>query len=177
MSHAMGHVPDRERDRAVELVQQAYADGRLGPAELERRLELALTATASGELEPVVAGLADDDEDDEVVRIASTGGLIKRVGDWHVPRRLRIDSEYGRVKLDLSQAHIPYPRIDIELRLAYGGATITLPAGASANADGVRIGWGRVTSKAAGRRCPGRLHVQIAGDLPYGSITIRTARR
>ncbi|KAA9379016.1 DUF1707 domain-containing protein [Microbispora cellulosiformans] len=176
MSHAMGHVPEQERDRAVELVQQAYADGRLGPAELERRLELALTATASGELEPVVADLADEAED-EVVHIAANGGLVKRTGDWHVPRRLRVDSEYGRVRLDLSRAHIPHPRIDIELRLAYGGATIILPAGASANADGVRLGWGRVTSKAPGRRSPGRLHVRITGDLPYGSITIRTARR
>ncbi|MBE3010383.1 DUF1707 domain-containing protein [Microbispora sp. NEAU-D428] len=172
MSHAMGHVPDRERDRAVELVQQAYADGRLGPAELEQRLELALTAISSHELEPVVADLPD-----EVVHIASTGGRIMRTGDWHVPRRLRIDSEYGKVRLDLSRAHIPYTRIDIELWLAYGGATITLPAGASANADGVRIGWGKVTCTAAGRQYPGRLHVQITGELPYGSLTIRTARR
>jgi hypothetical protein len=172
MSHAMGHVPDRERDRAVELVQQAYADGRLGPVELEQRLELALTATSSHELEPVVADLPD-----EVVRIATTRGRITRTGDWQVPRRLCVESEYGKVRLDLSQAHIPYTRIDIELRLAYGGATIVLPAGASANADGVRIGWGRVTCKAPGRRYPGNLHVQITGELPYGSLTIRTARR
>lgn len=109
MSHATGHVSDRERDRAVELVQQAYADGRLGPAELERRLEAALTAASSHELEPVVADLPE-----EAVRLASTGGRITRTGDWHVPRRLRIESEYGRVRLDLSRAHIPYTRIDVE---------------------------------------------------------------
>jgi hypothetical protein len=172
MNQAMAHVSDGERDRAVELVQQAYADGRLGPAELEQRLEVALTATSSHELEPVVADLPD-----EVVRLASTGGRVTRAGDWHVPRRLHIESEYGRVRLDLSRAHIPHARIDIELWLAYGGATIILPAGASANADGVRTEWGRVACKAAGRQRPGKLHVHIAGELPYGRLTVRSARR
>ncbi|MEU0572661.1 DUF1707 domain-containing protein [Nonomuraea sp. NPDC005983] len=168
----MSTVSGFDRERAVELVQQAYADGRLGPAELEQRLELALTATSSHELEPVVADLPD-----EVVHLAATGGRVTRTGDWHVPRRLRIDSEYGKVRLDLSRAHVPYTRIDIELWLAYGGAAIILPAGASANVDGVRTEWGSVTCKAPGRQSPGRLHVQITGELPYGRLTIRTARR
>ncbi|GAA3260626.1 DUF1707 SHOCT-like domain-containing protein [Nonomuraea helvata] len=162
-------VPDRER--AVELVQQAYADGRLNPAELERRLELALTAASSQELASVVADLPDD-----VVRLGSTGGRVMRTGDWQVPRRLRIDSEYGRVRLDLSKARIPYARIDIELRLAYGGAVIILPAGASANVDGVRTEWGGVTCKAAGRPRPGGLHVHITGEFPYGRLRIRNSR-
>ncbi|WP_307848519.1 DUF1707 SHOCT-like domain-containing protein [Microbispora oryzae] len=161
-------VSEGERDRAVELVQQAYADGLLAPAELERRLERALTAVSAHELEPVVADLPD-----QVVHIASTGGRVTRTGDWHVPRRLRIDSEYGRVRLDLSRAHVPYSRIDIELRLAYGGGTIILPAGASANADGMRTEWGKVICKAPGRQSPGRLHVQVTGELPYGRLTIR----
>src|SRR5689334_19269294 len=33
-------------------------------------------------------------------------------------------------------------------RLGYGSATIVLPRGASANADGVRTEWGRVTCEA-----------------------------
>ncbi|GII86909.1 hypothetical protein Ssi03_48990 [Sphaerisporangium siamense] len=175
MSDPEARVSEQERDRVVELVQRAYADGRLGAADLERWLERALGATTSRELEPVVADLPGDPDD--VVHITTTGGRVTRTGDWHVPRRLRIDSEYGRVRLDLSSAHVPHPRIDIELRLGYGGATIILPAGASANADGVRTDWGKVTCKAAGRQIPGRLHVHVTGELPYGRLTIRTARR
>ncbi|MGP3920810.1 DUF1707 domain-containing protein [Nonomuraea sp. NBC_00507] len=166
------HVSGLDRERAVELVQQAYAEGRLDPDELEQRLELALTATSSRDLEPILADLPPD----EAVRIGSTGGRILRSGDWHVPRHLRIDSEYGRVRLDLSQALIPHSQINIELRLAYGSARITLPAGASANADGVRTEWGRVICKAAGRPRPGALHVHITGELPYGRLTIRNSR-
>ncbi|MBO3746932.1 DUF1707 domain-containing protein [Streptosporangiaceae bacterium NEAU-GS5] len=177
MSHPPAHFSDRERfsdrdrDVAVELIQQAYADGLLSPAELEQRLELALTAASLHDLRPVVANLPD-----EMIRIFSTKGGVTRAGDWHVPRRLRIDSEYGKVRLDLSRAHIPYTRIDLELWLEYGGAKIILPAGASANTDGVRIGWGKVVSKEASRQSPGRLHLQITGELPYGRLTIRAAR-
>ncbi|TMR16594.1 DUF1707 domain-containing protein [Nonomuraea turkmeniaca] len=173
MNHAAAHLTDRDRDSAVELVQQAYADGRLNPAELEQRLELALTATSAQELEPIVGDLPPA----EVVRLGSTGGRVVRTGDWDVPRRLRIDSEYGRVRLDLSQALIRHPRIDIELWLTYGGGVIILPAGASANADGVRTGWGSVIFKPAGRRRPGGLHVQITGELAYGRLTIRNSRK
>ncbi|GAA5039588.1 hypothetical protein HNP84_005324 [Thermocatellispora tengchongensis] len=167
----MTTVSDLDRERAVELVQQAYADGRLSPAELELRLEQALTATSSHELEPAVAGLPD-----EWVRLESIGGRITRTGDWNVPRRLRIDSEYGKVKLDLSQAHIPYAQVEIELCLTYGGATIILPAGASADADGLRTEWGRVTCQAS-RRSAGGPHVRITGKMPYGRLAVRTARK
>ncbi|MER6949549.1 DUF1707 domain-containing protein [Nonomuraea sp. NPDC000554] len=168
----MSTVSGFDRERAVELVQQAYADGRLGPAELEQRLERALTATSSQELEPVVCDLPD-----EVLRLASNGGRVTRTGDWQVPRRLRIDSEHGSARLDLSRAHIPYGQVDIELRLTYGSATIILPAGTSANADAVRTEWGGVKCKTAGRPRPGALHVQIAGELTYGRLTVRYARR
>ncbi|SDK84409.1 DUF1707 SHOCT-like domain-containing protein [Nonomuraea jiangxiensis] len=172
MNRLPAHLSERDREQAVELVQQAYAEGRLDPAELERRLDLALTATSAQELEPILGDLPD-----EVVRLRSTGGRVTRAGDWQVPRRLHIESEFGKVRLDLSEARIPYPRIDIELRLAHGGATILLPAGASANVDGVRTEWGRVTCKAAGRPRPGGLHVQISGELPFGRLTVRTTRR
>ncbi|NUS09365.1 MAG: DUF1707 domain-containing protein [Nonomuraea sp.] len=168
----MNTVSVADRERAVELVQQAYADGRLDPAELEQRLELALTATTFHDLEPLVADLPD-----EVVHLASTGGRIVRAGDWDVPRRLRIDSEYGRVRLDLSRAHIPYSRVDIELRLTYGGATLILPAGASANTDGVRTDWGRISFKAPARPHPTHPHFHLTGFLPYGRLTIRTTGR
>ncbi|MEU8360247.1 DUF1707 domain-containing protein [Nonomuraea sp. NPDC048882] len=173
MNPATARVSDGDRDRAVELVQQAYADGRLDQEELERRLERALGAGSVQELELVVADLP---RHDEVVRLQSVGGGLKRSGDWNVPRRLHIESAYGRVRLDLSRAVIRHAQVDIELHLAYGQATIIVPAGASVDADGVRAEWGRVICKAPGRRRPGELHVQVTGALPYGRLVIRPAR-
>ncbi|MFF5213476.1 hypothetical protein [Streptosporangium sp. NPDC000396] len=106
-----------------------------------------------------------------------TGGRVRRAGGWQVPRLLRIDFEYGKVRLDLSQALIRHPETDIELRLTYGSTAIVLPPGASANADGVRTEWGSVTCEAAGYARPGKLHVHVTGELTYGRLTIRNSRR
>ncbi len=173
-------VSDGERDRVVRQLQQAFADGRLGPDEMEERLERALTARSHGDLLPLVADLPDAPDGpnapDDVLRLTSTGGRIKRSGDWQVPRLLRVESEYGGVRLDLSQALVRYPEIDIELRLPYGSATIVLPSGATANVDGVRTGWGSVACALPGRARPGALHVRITGELEYGRLRVRTSR-
>lgn len=50
-------VSDAERDRAVAVVQEAYADGRLNESELERRLELAFSARTRTELLLPLEGL------------------------------------------------------------------------------------------------------------------------
>ncbi|WP_424535539.1 DUF1707 SHOCT-like domain-containing protein [Sphaerisporangium viridialbum] len=56
------HVPgDGVPSAPADLVQQAYADGRLSSTELELRLERALTATSAHELRPVVADLPGRD--------------------------------------------------------------------------------------------------------------------
>ncbi|MER5645808.1 DUF1707 domain-containing protein [Streptosporangium sp. NPDC002524] len=179
-------VSDGERDRVVRQLQQAFADGRLGPGEMEERLERALTAKSHGDLLPLVADLPDDpnapdtphgpDTPDDVLQLTTTGGRIKRSGAWEVPRLLRVESEYGGVRLDLSEAVVRYPEIDIEIRLPYGSATIILPPGATANVDGVRIGWGSVTCPLPGRARPGGLHVRITGEIDYGRLRVRTSR-
>ncbi|MGP3964800.1 DUF1707 SHOCT-like domain-containing protein [Nonomuraea sp. 3N208] len=164
-------ISDTERDNAVDRLQQAYADGRLSSGEMEQRLELVLTATSQADLEPALADLPE-----EVVHLASRGGRTRRAGEWRVPRFLRIDSEYGGVWLDMTRAVIDHPQIDIELHLPYGSATIVLPAGASANADGMQTEWGGVTSTVPGRSRPGRPHIRVTGEMDYGRLRIRYAR-
>ncbi|WP_049561676.1 DUF1707 SHOCT-like domain-containing protein [Nonomuraea sp. SBT364] len=165
-------VSDDDRDTSVQLLQDSFADGRLTAAELERRLEGALTARSRDDLLAMVSDLPVD-----VVHLTPGSGRIRREGDWRVPRLLRIDSVYDRVRLDLSRALVRHSQVDIELRLTYGSATIVLPAGASADVDGVRTEWGGMTSKAAAYARPGELHVRVAGELTHGRLTVRNSRR
>ncbi|MET7328194.1 DUF1707 domain-containing protein [Nonomuraea sp. NPDC005650] len=168
-------VSDGDRDLVVLRLQQAFADGRLGSAEMEARLELALTAASHGDLLQVTADLPE--LPDETVELRSAGGRIRRVGDWQVPRRLRIASEYGSVWLDLSRTVIGHPEIEIDLRLDCGSATIVLPRGATANADAVRVEWGSVACRVPGRPRPGAPHLRVTGLLPYGRLRIRGPRQ
>lgn len=113
---------------------------------------------------------------DEPVLLRSTGGRIVRSGPWRVPRTLRVESEYGGAKLDLSQAVIDYPVIDLELQLAYGHARIVLPAWAGVDTDGVQLEWGRVILRGSRRSVPERVLVRITGHLGHGRLKIRHRR-
>ncbi|MFI7054585.1 DUF1707 domain-containing protein [Streptosporangium canum] len=176
MPKQLVRVSDGDRDRVVQRIQWAFTEGRLASEELDERLERALTAISDGDLMAAVAGLPDDRMED-VLQLESTSGRIRRAGEWVVPRVLRIDSKYGGVLLDLSQTVVDYPEIEIELQLQYGSATIVLPSGATANADGARTKWGDVTCKVPGRARPGRLHVRVTGELTYGRLRIRYPRK
>ncbi|GII34332.1 DUF1707 SHOCT-like domain-containing protein [Planotetraspora mira] len=175
ISESQVRVSDDDRDRAVQRLQRAYAEGRLRSEEMDERLEVALTAESHGDLMPAVVGLPDDLMDD-VVQLKSTGGRVRRVGEWRVPRLLRVASTHGGVRLDLSEGVIDHPEIQIELHITYGSATIVLPPGATADADEAFAEWGTVNCKVSGRRRPGRLHVRITGELAYGSLKIRYRR-
>ncbi|GAA1018168.1 hypothetical protein Aple_033740 [Acrocarpospora pleiomorpha] len=169
-------ISDDDRDRTVQRLQRAFAAGLITREEMDDRLELAFTARSHGDLAPAVADLPDEPVD-EVVELNSTSGRVKRAGDWLVPRRLRIISGYGGANLDLSQTVIDHPEIEIDLQLAYGSATIILPSGATANADAVVTNWGNTTCKVPGRPTPGKLHVRVTGQLGYGHVKIRYARK
>ena len=52
-------VSDRERERAVVLLRDGGAEGRLTPQELEERVERALGARTRGELASVIGDLPD----------------------------------------------------------------------------------------------------------------------
>jgi len=61
MSEVQMRAADADRDRTVERLRDAAAEGRLTPDELERRLETALAARTYAELESLVADLPQPD--------------------------------------------------------------------------------------------------------------------
>jgi hypothetical protein len=61
MTDVSMRAADADRDRTVERLRHAAAEGRLTPDDLERRLERALTARTYAELETLVADLPQPD--------------------------------------------------------------------------------------------------------------------
>ncbi|MGC5012053.1 DUF1707 SHOCT-like domain-containing protein [Streptosporangium sp. DT93] len=161
----------QDRETTVLRLQRAYTDGRLTSDEMESRVERALTAVSHGDLATLTADLPE--RSDEVVTLTSTAGKIVRTGRWRVPRVLRIESEFGDPRLDLTEAEIDHLEITLDLHLTYGSARITLPPGASADADGTNCEWGSVSSEVPGVARPGLLHVRVTGKLGFGKVRIR----
>src|SRR4249919_299397 len=89
---------------------------------------------------PVLASLPDTDMG-RILTLAGKSGRFRRRGAWRMPRVLKIDSEYGKVDLDLSRAIIENPVVDIELQLRFDRAKITVPGDAVVDLDDLPTVW------------------------------------
>ncbi|MFC4122694.1 DUF1707 SHOCT-like domain-containing protein [Nonomuraea zeae] len=178
MSELQMRVSDEDRERTAQQLQLAFTEGRLTHLELEDRLEIALTAKTYGDLLGLITDLPVEQPVDDVVTLESKNGHLKRSGDWAVPRRLRVSSKYGSVELDLSEAVITHPVVDIELDLTYGSAKIVLPEGGVANLDAFQTDWGNTaTSDVPSRQRPGAVYVVVSGRAKYGGLSVRYPRK
>lgn len=72
--------------------------------ELDERVTTALSARTLAELTADLPPLAGGAEAKDVVRIEQQGGSVIRGEGWVVPRRLEIESSWGDVTLDFTQA-------------------------------------------------------------------------
>ncbi|MCF4140767.1 DUF1707 domain-containing protein [Streptomyces sp. Tue 6430] len=169
-------IGEDDRDAAVLRLREAYAEGHVSHEEMDERLDRALTARTRGELVSALDSLPEE-QAGAVSTIGAAGGRIERRGAWRVPRSLKVESAYGRVRLDLSRAVIEHPVVDIELRLGTGGARITVPRDAIVDLDGLHTGWKDLRYKARRRSGPGGPRIRISGTMGFGRLKIRHARR
>lgn len=169
-------VGDDDRDTAVQRLQNAYTGGFISHEELDERLHQVLTAKAHNELEVALTALPAE-RPATTATIAAAGGRIVRRGVWKVPRNLKVESAFGRVKLDLSRAIFEDPVVDLELQLGTGKGRITVPRNAIVELEGLQTGWKDVRYKPRQPTGPGGPTIRITGAVGFGQLKIRHARR
>jgi hypothetical protein len=176
-------ISDDDRDRAVQRLNDAVAEGRLTMSEFEERVQSVLRARTGSEVEPYLADLpgaaAVSRRSPERGELRTTMSSLKRDGRWLVPRQLSVHSKAGSVKLDLTEAVISHPVIEVALEVYAGSVTLILPDGASTDVDRVEL----VASSAKVRRIArspepaGEPHVVITGKQWAGSLVVRRQYR
>ncbi|MDG4767933.1 DUF1707 domain-containing protein [Solwaraspora sp. WMMD406] len=172
-------MSDADREAVVARLNSAVAEGRLTLSEFEQRVDGVLRSVTFGEVEPYVADLPAVEpavaEVADVVELHSEAGELRRKGRWSVPRRLRVRGRAGSVHLDLREAVISHRVVEIELATQAGSTTIVLPAGATANVDGVRTTAGSARVKVPAVPEPGSTapHVVITGSVAAGTLLVR----
>ena len=169
-----------DRDRVVEVLRTAAADGRLTIDDLDERLEAALTARTLTDLEPLLADLttAAAAEVPDLARIECGSGSAKRDKSWVVPRRLEIAVGSGSVRLDFRQAVIAVPELRIDARIASGSLKLITRPGIVVDVDDVIVNSGRVNVvPPPGPDAPAELRVKVSGRVGSGSVSARPARR
>ncbi|MDA0565863.1 DUF1707 domain-containing protein [Streptomonospora sp. S1-112] len=141
---------DADRDRVIERLREAVAEGRLTPQEHEERLDALYRAKTVGELAVVTRDLPApgggpgaapgmEVSSEEARRLAAQGegrenivavfGGAERKGRWLVEARTNVSVLCGGVELDLREAVLSQREVTIQCAVVLGGLEITVPPG------------------------------------------------
>jgi hypothetical protein len=181
---------DADRDRVIELLRAAVADGRLDSAEFDQRLDAALAARTIDALAPLTADLIAAPGRDgslalpppgtpaesaaEVLTIRERHGSVRRDGRWTLPHWLVLRTTWSDVMLDLTSAVRSGPELVIELRVRGGIVELVLAPGMVVDANELAVRFTTVAiSRDAGDNTPETLRVRLVGRMKHARIDTR----
>ena len=176
---------DADRDRVVDVLRDAAADGRLTVDEFDERMAAALSSRTLGELAVLTADLgvgpagparpvAASPQAEAVTGIDPRGGSGRRADRWVVPRRLGLRTSWCDVTLDFTDAVITHDTLRIDMHLRGGSLVLVTRPGVVVDADALRVRYTDIDIRpAADPGAPVVLRVYLAGRMRYGLIETR----
>ena len=176
---------DADRDRVIDVLRAATADGRLTADEFNERMEAALASRTFRELAPLTADLAatpalrtpESAQAKDVIRIDQRGGSVQRTGRWVVPRRLELHPSWCDVTIDFTDAVITHDTLHVDMKVRGGSVILVVGPGIFVDADSLATRYTDViihppTEPGA----PVRLVIHLVGRMRYGYIEARYGR-
>jgi len=170
---------DAERDRAVDVLRDAAAEGRLTFEELADRIDVATAASTRGELATVTADLPVPAEVAATVAApidqSSFFGDLKRSGAWTVPERSKWGTVFGDVVLDLREARVVAPEVTIDAGSFFGDVELLVPEGVVVEVRS-RTVFGGVRQETGDAGPPGAPRIILVGGTVFGDVKVRAKR-
>jgi hypothetical protein len=176
---------DADRDRVIDVLRAATADGRLTADEFNERMEAALSSRTFRELAPLTADLAttpasrapESAQAEDVIRIDQRGGSVQRTGRWVIPRRLEMHPSWCDVNLDFTDAVIVHDTLHIDMKMRGGSLVLVTGPGMVVDADSITTRYTDVNIHLpAEPDMPVRLRIHLVGRMRYGYIEARGGR-
>lgn len=190
---------DADRERVVERLRDAVAEGRIDMDEFEERLEVAYTSKTYAELEPLtrdlpapggapmpVAAAAPAPADGSwPSRIGGSGAqgagsaavavmsTFQRKGNWTVPARLDAVAFWGSGELDLREANFAEREVVINCVAIMGGIEITVPPGVEVDVRGFGFMGAFDQRDTPGPADPGAPRVVVTGLAFWGGVEVK----
>jgi hypothetical protein len=170
---------DADRDRTVEALATASAEGRLTLEEYSERSEAALSAKTLGDLAGLTADLPDSPlpvvaratpgESEEIVAVL---GNESRKGPWVVPEHMTVRSVLGDCHLEMQEAVLGQRVTTIDATVRFGSVTVYVPDGVDVRMSGKAV-LGAKSSELQGQPRPGAPVLIVRCDVFCGQITVR----
>jgi hypothetical protein len=175
---------DSEREATVAHLREAAAEGRLDVEELADRIDAAYGATTRAELEPLTADLPAPTgavlsglpERRATSFVLSIFGGSDRGGRWRVAERLRVVNIFGGADLDLREATLAAPEVQITVVSIFGGSDIVVPEGVHAELSGFALFGGDDLKLAGPEPPPGAPVVHVRSVSIFGGTDVVTKR-
>lgn len=189
---------DADRARVTELLDIAYADGRLTFDEHQHRVDLALASRTFAQLAPLTAdlsphtGLATPTDapppapygqhtgvrvDTSYQSPADTAVAIfsgsERTGIHRLPTTTNAIAVFGGVSFDLRDAIFEARTVVFNIGVAFGGVDIKVPPGVRVVSKVVPI-FGGVSSKARNAD-PSAPTIELRGLVLFGGVDVKVA--
>jgi hypothetical protein len=128
---------DADRDIALALLREAAVDGRLTIEDLAARAELVHAARTRDDVAAATAGLASAVVVEQAEqRHRAVLGSVVRNGRWTLAPRNRFAAVLGTVRLDLREAVLPGPTVEIDAVPVLGTVEILVPEGVHVEVTG-----------------------------------------
>ena len=182
---------DADRERVVALLREASVDGRLTVEELADRAEQAEDARTHAQLHAIVADLLPPGATVPVGPLAGSTAMaageverhravlssLDRRGRWQLAPRSRFVAALGSIQLDLRQAVMPGPEVEIELKAVLGSCHLLVPEGTDVRVSGGNTLGSCELHLGSEAPPPGApiVRVVVAGAL--GSVEVRSENR
>lgn len=169
---------DSDRDRSIETLSGAVADGRLTLEEFSDRVGLAHAARTQNDLALLTRDLPAAAPSAELVpsharHRAFCSKLVRR-GPWELAQRSSFRCIFGTIVLDLSQARLAGADSDMEIYNLFGTVTIIVPEGVQVSVSGGGMFASEVIDAPAQAPIPGAPRLRISARGPGGTLYVRS---
>ena len=187
----MTRASDAEREAVVARLRDAAGEGRLTVEELDERIDAAYAARTLDELEPLTADLpaaapgASPAAVGEGMPVGMGGaaapslvlGILgggDRRGRWRVPERMTVVNVLGGADLDLREATLAAPEVEIRVFSVLGGSDVIVPEGVHVELGGFAVLGGNDLKLTGPAPPPGAPVVRVRAWSLLGGTDVKT---
>jgi hypothetical protein len=183
---------DADREQVANVLNTAYAEGRLSREEHDERLSQLMAAKTFDDLIPITHDLVVTrrapstpaaapntaieidpvSASDEPNRLVAIFGGVSRTGRWRIRKKNQAVAVFGSVDLDLQDAVFEGPTIEMSSVCCFGSLDIKVPPGMQVRNEMAAI-FGDTSIKYLGDPIPGAPTLVIKGMTLFGGVTIR----
>lgn len=186
---------DADRDRVVERLRDAVAEGRLDMEEFEERLDAAYKSRTYAELEPLTRDLPAASAGAAAPFAAASGAGwpariggsgagssstavavmsgFQRKGRWTVPARFDAVAFWGGGELDLREADFAQREVVINCVAVMGGIQITVPPGVEIDVRGIGFMGAFDQRGGPGPAQAGAPRIVVTGFAFWGGVEVK----